>query len=186
MKFTENRPIARAALALIVAGTLVIGGGNALIDQKKAVQAAFSAPSESISAELKEMADNAVVMNSIVANAKGAESEKTDAVSAAIDALNRAETIPDRYDAAQALNAALDALLATNPCVTLKQLAIRGSDLTRAGIPGGKAVGECLRYLLEQVMEDTLPNDQGALLRAAAQWAENGMPQGGNEGGFQS
>ena len=45
MKFTENRPIARAALALIVAGTLVIGGGNALIDQKKAVQAAFSAPS---------------------------------------------------------------------------------------------------------------------------------------------
>ena len=110
MKFTENRPIARAALALIVAGTLIIGGGNALIDQKKAVQAAFSAPSESISAELKEMADNAVVMNSIVANAKGAESEKTDAVSAAIDALNRAETIPDRYDAAQALNAAVEDL----------------------------------------------------------------------------
>ena len=27
---------------------------------------------------------------------------------------------------------------------------------------------------------------QGALLRAAAQWAENGMPQGGNEGGYQS
>ena len=110
MKFTENRPIARAALALIVAGTLIIGGGNALIDQKKAVQAAFSAPSESISAELKEMAENAVVMNSIVANAKGAESEKTDAVSAAIDALNRAETIPDRYDAAQALNAAVEDL----------------------------------------------------------------------------
>lgn len=110
MKFTENRPIARAALALIVAGTLIIGGGNALIDQKKAVQAAFSAPSESISAELKEMADNAVVMNSIVANAKGAESEKTDAVSAAIDALNRAETIPDRYDAAQALTAAVEDL----------------------------------------------------------------------------
>ena len=45
-----------------------------------------------------------------VANAKGAESEKTDAVSAAIDALNRAETIPDRYDAAQALNAAVEDL----------------------------------------------------------------------------
>ena len=36
MKFTENRPIARAALALIVAGTLIIGGGNALIDQVQA------------------------------------------------------------------------------------------------------------------------------------------------------
>ena len=87
---------------------------------------------------------------------------------------------------AQALNAALDAVLATNPCVTLRQLAVRGSDLTVAGIPGGKAVGECLRYLLEQVMEDTLPNDRDALLRAASEWVKNGMPQGGNEGGYQS
>lgn len=110
MKFTENRPIARAVLALVVAGTLVIGGGNALSNQKKAVQAAFSAPSESISAELKEMADNAMVMNSIVANAESADSEKTAAVSAAIDALNSAETIPDRYDAAQTLTAAVEDL----------------------------------------------------------------------------
>ena len=94
---------------------------------------------------------------------------------------------PEETDArAKRLNAALDAVLATNPCVTLKQLAVRGSDLTHAGIPGGKAVGECLRYLLDRVMEDTLHNDQGALLRAAAQWADNVMPQGGNEGGLQS
>ena len=110
MKFTENRPIARAVLALVIAGTLVIGGGNALLDQKKDVQAAFSAPSESISAELKEMADNAVVMNSIVANAEGADSEKTAAVSSAIDALNAAETVSERYDAAQTLNAAVEDL----------------------------------------------------------------------------
>ena len=110
MKFTENRPIARAVLALVVAGTLVIGGGNALKGQQKAVQAAFSAPSESISAELKEMADNAVVMNSIVANAEGADSEKTAAVSAAIDALNAAETVSERYDAAQTLTAAVEDL----------------------------------------------------------------------------
>lgn len=112
MKFTENRPIACAALALIVAGTLVIGGGNALIDQKKAVQAAFSAPSESISAELKEMTNNAVVMNSIVANAEGADPERTAAVSSAIDALNAAGTIPDRYGAAQTLTAAVEDLYA--------------------------------------------------------------------------
>lgn len=93
----------------------------------------------------------------------------------------------DEIDArAQALNTALDAVLAANPCVTLRQLAVRGSDLTVAGIPGGKAVGECLRYLLEQVMEDTLPNDRDALLRAASEWVKNGMPQGGNEGGYQS
>ena len=47
-------------------------------------------------------------------------------------------------------------------------------------------MGECLRYLLEQVMEDTLPNDRDALLRAASEWVKNGMPQGGNEGGYQS
>ena len=86
---------------------------------------------------------------------------------------------PEEIDArARALLAALDAVLATNPCVTLRQLAVRGSDLTAAGLPGGKAVGECLRCLLDRVMEDTLPNDRDALLRAAAQWAQN---KGGNQ-----
>ena len=42
------------------------------------------------------------------------------------------------------------------------------------------------REMLEQVMEDTLPNDRDALLRAASEWVKNGMPQGGNEGGYQS
>ena len=110
MKITENRPIARAVLALVIAGTLVIGGGNALSAQKKDVQAAFSASSESISAELKEMADNAVVMNSIIANAEGADAEKTTAVSDAIDALSSAETVSARYDAAQTLTAAVEDL----------------------------------------------------------------------------
>ncbi|MGN1021153.1 MAG: CCA tRNA nucleotidyltransferase [Aristaeellaceae bacterium] len=94
---------------------------------------------------------------------------------------------PEEIDArARALLAALDDLLATDPCVTLRQLAVRGSDLAAAGIPGGRAVGDCLRFLLDRVMEDTLPNDRDALLRAAAQWAENGMPQCGDEGGFQA
>ncbi|MGN0747078.1 MAG: CCA tRNA nucleotidyltransferase [Aristaeellaceae bacterium] len=95
-------------------------------------------------------------------------------------------TPPETADArAQAMNAALDAVLDTNPCVTLKQLAVRGSDLAGAGVPGGKAVGECLRYLLDRVMEDTLPNDRGALLRSAGEWVRQGMPKGSHEGGFQ-
>ena len=81
---------------------------------------------------------------------------------------------PEVIDArAQALNAALDAVLAANPCVTLRQLALRGSDLARAGVPAGRAVGECLQYLLDRVIEDTLPNDRDALERAAAAWADN-------------
>ena len=81
---------------------------------------------------------------------------------------------PEVIDArAQTLNAALDAVLAANPCVTLRQLALRGSDLAQAGVPAGRAVGECLQYLLERVIEDTLPNDRAALERAAAAWADN-------------
>lgn len=110
MKFTENRPIARAVLAVVIAGTLVIGGGNALSAQKKDVQAAFSASSESISAELKEMSDNALVMNTIIANAEGADTEKVTAVSNAIEALESAETVSECYDAAQTLTAAVEDL----------------------------------------------------------------------------
>ena len=71
MKLSENRPLACGVLALVIAGTLFIGGGNALSSKAKAVDALFSASSESITAELKELGDNAVVMNSIAANAKG-------------------------------------------------------------------------------------------------------------------
>ena len=94
-------------------------------------------------------------------------------------------TPPEVIDArAQALHAALDTVLATNPCVTLKQLALRGSDLAQAGVPGGKAVGECLRYLLERVMEDPAQNDRETLMLIAGEWVKQGMPKGGHEGGF--
>ena len=58
---------------------------------------------------------------------------------------------------------ALDALLAEQPCFTLKDLAVNGRDLIAAGLKG-KAVGEGLQMLLEAVMDGKLPNEKDALL----------------------
>lgn len=57
--------------------------------------------------------------------------------------------------------------LATNPCYTLRDLALRGDDLLAAGIPRGATVGETLQYLLDRVMAGALPNTREALLAAA-------------------
>ena len=60
-------------------------------------------------------------------------------------------------------NAALDTLLAEQPCFTLKDLAVNGRDLQAAGLRG-KAVGEALNTLLEAVMDGKVANDRQSLL----------------------
>ena len=60
--------------------------------------------------------------------------------------------------------AALDALLAEQPCFTLKDLAVNGRDLMAAGLQG-RAVGEALQMLLEAVMDGRVPNEKDPLLR---------------------
>ena len=66
---------------------------------------------------------------------------------------------------AQTLSA-LDALLAENPCVMLRDMAVNGRDLMAMGAKG-RAVGETLQWLLEQVLDEILPNERDALLAAA-------------------
>ena len=55
-----------------------------------------------------------------------------------------------------------------NACLGIKDLAVNGHDLMALGY-SGKAVGSCLNALLEQVLEETLPNEKNALLAFAAQ-----------------
>jgi len=50
-----------------------------------------------------------------------------------------------------------------NACLSLKDLAVNGHDLMDLGYTG-KAIGETLNALLEQVLEETLPNEKEALL----------------------
>ena len=60
------------------------------------------------------------------------------------------------------------ALLARQPCLTLKDLAVDGRDVMAAGLEG-PAVGRVLRALLAQVAEGALPNHREVLLRAISQ-----------------
>ena len=56
-----------------------------------------------------------------------------------------------------------------NSCLSLKDLAVNGHDLMGLGIRG-KAIGTTLQFLLEQVLDEKLPNDRDALLTAATQF----------------
>ena len=57
---------------------------------------------------------------------------------------------------------ALDALLASRPCFTLKDLAVNGNDLTALGLKG-PAVGDALHRLLEAVMNGQVSNSKDEL-----------------------
>lgn len=70
-------------------------------------------------------------------------------------------------EAFASLRAALDAVIASRPCVTLKDMAVTGRDLLAAGFPKGKAIGNTLAWLLTQLLDETLPNDRETLMQAA-------------------
>lgn len=62
--------------------------------------------------------------------------------------------------------AILDDLLARQSCFSLRELAVRGNDLTALGLRG-PAVGEALQRLLDAVMDGSVPNERPALLALA-------------------
>ena len=57
-------------------------------------------------------------------------------------------------------------IAAGTPCVSLKQLAVRGSDLSEI-VPPSPQMGRLLEKLLAEVIDGKLPNERGALLRRA-------------------
>lgn len=59
--------------------------------------------------------------------------------------------------------ALLEQIRAENACLTVKDLAVNGHDLMALGF-AGKGVGDCLKALLEQVQDETLPNEKESLL----------------------
>lgn len=72
----------------------------------------------------------------------------------------------------------LAAVLSDRSPFVLKDLAVDGHDLIRAGIPAGPEIGWMLNRLLELVIEEILPNDHEILAKAAKQiqrdkWKEN-------------
>ncbi len=75
-----------------------------------------------------------------------------------------------RIREADTLLAQLDALQKQDACMSIRKLNVSGNDLLGIGIPQGKMIGSCLHALLNQVMDETLPNDRDALLSAANTW----------------
>ncbi len=56
---------------------------------------------------------------------------------------------------------------ASNACLSLRTMQLRGGDLIAMGIPAGKRIGTILERLLEDVLDGTLPNEHEALCVAA-------------------
>ncbi len=67
----------------------------------------------------------------------------------------------DVYDRIDALK---EKILAEGQCLSLRDLAVSGSDLIAAGVPAGPEVGRRLEKLLDLVLDEKLPNDKTALI----------------------
>ncbi len=61
----------------------------------------------------------------------------------------------------------LNVVLREDQCFSLRQLAVKGNDLLDLGFQG-KAVGDMLNWLLDQVVEGKIPNQRELLLELAA------------------
>lgn len=61
----------------------------------------------------------------------------------------------------------IDEIRTEDACLSLRTLAVDGADLMELGVPEGKRIGEILHALLDDVIEERLPNKKEALLQAA-------------------
>ena len=83
---------------------------------------------------------------------------------AALLAFRRAMGLPEDDN----LSKAVAAVTRGNECLTLKDLAVGGDDITVLGADG-REVGKILNALLTEVTEGRLPNERETLIRAAKQ-----------------
>ena len=74
--------------------------------------------------------------------------------------------IPKEMEQFGLLRSLIAQIEAENGCLHMKDLAVNGHDLMALGY-SGKEIGQMLQNLLEQVLDETLPNEKTALLQAA-------------------
>lgn len=79
------------------------------------------------------------------------------------DNLAQAPAYRDRVELVDQWERLLDEVLASQACFSLRQLAVKGGDITAIGLKG-PAVGQTLQTLLDMVIDEKLPNDRTALL----------------------
>ena len=81
---------------------------------------------------------------------------------------------PEEMAQFAALQEIIAEIQAENACLGLKDLAVDGRDLMAIGFMPGKEIGACLRHLLDQVLDEKLPNEKQALLDAARHYQSIG------------
>lgn len=69
------------------------------------------------------------------------------------------------------LAAAVRGILASGDALTVRELAVTGDDLQAAGVPPGKAMGDILRRLLDEVLDEPWRNTRERLLARAKELA---------------
>ena len=75
----------------------------------------------------------------------------------------------DRTEYYDRIDALIDGIIESRRCLSLKDLAVNGADLMRAGIPRGKKLGDILNLLLADVIEGNLPNEKSRLVKKATE-----------------
>ena len=76
--------------------------------------------------------------------------------------------LDDRIVELEAVEKVLDDILRQESCFSLKDLAVKGKNITEIGVPEGPLVGQILHQLLEEVMDGRIENDYAPLIRRAS------------------
>ncbi len=94
--------------------------------------------------------------------------------------VKRADNMGQNYELVKGRLALLDEIKAKaeeiilqKQCVSLKDLAVNGLDVTAAGVSQGPAVGRVLNVLLEKVLSGEFPNERESLLSLIPAIAQN-------------
>lgn len=61
-------------------------------------------------------------------------------------------------------------IMENGDCVSLKQLAVSGNDIIKAGLAKGQEIGELLLYLLDIVLDNPVENEKDKLLKRAEEY----------------
>jgi len=76
------------------------------------------------------------------------------------------DKLPEKLEYVDELERMLQEEIHSQSAYALRQLAVNGGDLKEAGITDGKEIGRMLQELLELVIEEKVPNERNALLKA--------------------
>ena len=83
------------------------------------------------------------------------------------DNLAQNPTYSHRQEYYNSLESIAKDILARQVCFSLKDLAIDGNDLMAIGIRPGRSMGLILKQLLDDVIQEKIPNEKDSLLKQA-------------------